>query len=145
MVSTRSLNRLTGDVRPISDLNTTPLIDVMLVMLIMFILTIPPQSHKVALSLPAPSPHPDPIDIRPVRNVITIEGRGTITWNGHAVDRVGLRRLLAASLRMPVEPALDLKPGAEARYETVDAVLVDIKRSGVTKLGLPGNEAYRAF
>jgi biopolymer transport protein ExbD len=46
---------------------------------------------------------------------------------------------------MPVEPALDLRPAAEARYETVDAVMADIKRAGVTKLGLPGNEAYREF
>jgi biopolymer transport protein ExbD len=130
--------------RPMSDLNTTPLIDVMLVLLIMFILTIPPQNHKVAIGLPSGLPPPllTP-DI--VRNRITVDAAGAIAWNGHRIDRAALRALLNASMRLPVEPALDFIPAAEARYELVDSVIADIKRAGVTKLGLPGNEAYRTF
>jgi biopolymer transport protein ExbD len=130
--------------RPMSDLNTTPLIDVMLVLLIMFILTIPPQSHKVAIGLPTAIKEPD-IVVKLVRNSITIDAAGAIGWNGNRIDRAALRALLNASMRMPVEPALDLIPAAEARYELVDSVIADIKRAHVTKLGLPGNEAYRAF
>ena len=131
------------DRRPMSDLNTTPLIDVMLVLLIMFILTIPQQSHKVAIDLPTAPPvtlHPDL-----VRNRITIDAAGIIAWNGTRVDRAGLRHLLKASMHMPVEPALDFIPAADARYELIDGVIADIKRAGVTKLGLPGNQAYEKF
>lgn len=139
-----AIARRTDEDRLISGLNTTPLIDVMLVLLIMFIMTIPLQTHQVGISLPT-GPTPTVTQPNPVRNRITIDASGTIAWNGQVVDRVTLRALLTATMRLPVEPALDLKPSAEARYEIVDAVLADIKRAGVTKLGLPGNEAYRDF
>ncbi|MBT2186406.1 ExbD/TolR family protein [Sphingobium nicotianae] len=131
------------DARPISDLNTTPLIDVLLVLLVMFILTIPLQTHKVGIDLPASAPtrlQPDT-----VRNRITIDGASVIRWNGAAVSEAQLRTLLRQSMTLAVEPALDLQPEANARYVVVDAVMADIKRAGVTKLGLPGNEAYGAF
>jgi biopolymer transport protein ExbD len=114
------------------------------VLLIMFILTIPPQNHKVAIGLPSGTP---PVLLKPhiVRNSVTIDAAGAIAWNGHRIDRAGLRGLLNATMRLPVEPALDFIPAAEARYELVDSVIADIKRAGVTKLGLPGNEAYRTF
>jgi biopolymer transport protein ExbD len=127
--------------RPMSDLNTTPLIDVLLVLLVMLILTIPLQTHKVAIDLPK-------IDNRvtlqpdPVRNRITIDAREVIRWNGAPVSEAQLRVLLRQSMALTVEPALDLQPDAEARYALVDAILADIKRAGVTKLGLPGNAAY---
>ena len=131
-----------GDYRPMSDLNTTPLIDVMLVLLIMFILTIPAQSHKVAIALPTKA---GDVTIDTVRNRIGIDANGTIRWNDGAVSEPQLRKALAASMRLPVEPALDFRPAAEARYERVDLVIADIKRAGVTRLGLPGNEVYRVF
>ncbi|HEY1124468.1 MAG TPA: biopolymer transporter ExbD [Sphingobium sp.] len=132
------------DRHPMSDLNTTPLIDVMLVLLIMFILTIPQQSHKVGIDLPT-APKPAVLQPDLVRNRITIDAAGAIAWNGNRIDHAGLRSLLKASMRMPVEPALDFIPAAEARYELVDGVIADIKRAGVTKLGLPGNQAYEMF
>ncbi len=139
-----AIARPSNDLSPMSDLNTTPLIDVMLVLLIMFIITIPPQTHKVGVALPGPDRRIEtPPD--PVRNRVAIGADGTIAWNGEAIDRAGLRRRLAASMRLPLEPALDLLPAAAARYELVDGVLADIKRAGVTKLGLPGNEAYHRF
>jgi biopolymer transport protein ExbD len=129
--------------RPMSDLNTTPLIDVLLVLLVMLILTIPLQTHQVAIDLPK-------IDNRatlqpdPVRNRITIDAGDVIRWNGAAVSEAQLRVLLRRSMALAVEPALDLQPDAEARYALVDAILADIKRAGVTKLGLPGNAAYHS-
>lgn len=132
------------DFRPMSDLNTTPLIDVLLVLLIMFILTIPPQSHQVAIGLPS-GPPPKLLTPDIVRNRITVDASGAIAWNGHRIDRASLRGLLNASMRLPVDPALDFIPTAEARYELVDSVIADIKRAGVTKLGLPGNQAYSSF
>jgi len=136
-------DRFLDEPRPMSDLNTTPLIDVMLVLLVMMIITIPLQTHKVTLDLPTgdvTSPVPDP-----VRNLVTIGADNVIRWNGSAVSAEQLRAALRRSMTLPVEPALDLLPAAEARYELVDAVFADIKRAGVTKLGLPGNGAYGNF
>jgi biopolymer transport protein ExbD len=136
--------RPADDARPMSNLNTTPLIDVLLVLIIMLILTIPTQSHKIGIALPAAAKTPEVI-IKSVRNRITIDAAGTIAWNDRTITRDGLRSALVASMRQPLEPALDLQPTADARYEVVNAVLADIKRAGVTKLGLPGNEAYGVF
>ncbi|KAA9019743.1 ExbD/TolR family protein [Sphingobium limneticum] len=129
---------------PISDLNTTPLIDVMLVLLIMFIITIPIQTHSIGVDLPGQATA-QTIPMDPVKNKVTIDAAGLIRWNGTAIDRLTLRQYLAASLRMPVEPELQFQPEADARYLTVDEVLADIKRSGVTHLGFVGNERYRDF
>jgi biopolymer transport protein ExbD len=68
-----------------------------------------------------------------------------ISWNGAAIDRLTLRRYLARSLALPVEPELQFQPDAAARYVVVDEVLADIRRSGVTKLGFVGNERYQDF
>ncbi len=130
---------------PMGEMNTTPLIDVMLVLLIMFIITIPMQTHSVGIDLPQarvqPSqPMPDPVKIK-----VTIDPAGMIRWNGATIDRLTLRRYLARSLALPVEPELQFQPDAAARYVVVDEVLADIRRSGVTKLGFVGNERYRDF
>lgn len=130
--------------RPVSDLNMTPLIDVLLVLLVMFILTMPLNTHAVRIDLPV-GQRQGPLAPDPVRNHITINAAGVIAWNGTAVDRATLRRLLAEAKAMPVAPVIDLKPVAEARYAVVDAVMADIKRSGVETLSLPGNEAYGRF
>jgi biopolymer transport protein ExbD len=136
-------DRFLDDSRPISDLNTTPLIDVLLVLLVMFIITIPMQTHKVAIELPTGVPKTLQPDA--VRNVITIDAGNIIRWNGTAVTQPELRTLLGRSMRLSIEPALDLLPAAEARYALVDAVFADIRRARVTKLGLPGNAAYGAM
>lgn len=130
--------------QPLSDLNTTPLIDVLLVLLIMFIITMPLQTQAVKIDLPGAGPSRTTA-IEQVRNSITIDAAGMISWNGQAVDRPALRSLLGEMGAMPIQPELQFRPAAEARYEIVDAVLADIKRAGVKKLSLPGNEAYQAF
>jgi len=130
---------------PMGEMNTTPLIDVMLVLLIMFIITIPMQTHSVGIHLPQAPVQPSQPMPDPVKNKVTIDPAGVISWNGAAIDRLTLRRYLARSLALPVEPELQFQPDAAARYVVVDEVLADIRRSGVTKLGFVGNERYRDF
>jgi biopolymer transport protein ExbD len=110
----------------------------------MFIITIPIQTHAVKIDLPQNSPPTDsPID--PVKNKVSIDAGGVITWNGAPIDLLTLRQYLALSMRQPVEPELQFQPNAQTRYVVVDEVLAEIKRAGVTKLGFVGNEQYGAF
>ncbi|WP_242129223.1 biopolymer transporter ExbD [Sphingobium sp. Sx8-8] len=132
------------DGEPMVEMNTTPLIDVMLVLLIMFIITIPIQTHAVKIDLPQNAPPTDSV-IDPVKNKVAIDPSGVITWNGAAIDLLTLRQYLQQSLRLPVEPELQFQPDAETRYVVVDEVLAEIKRAGVTKLGFVGNEQYGKF
>ena len=128
---------------PMMDINTTPLIDVMLVLLIMFIITIPIQTHAVKLDLPVDDPNnrePPPID--PVKNKIVITPQHQVLWNGEAVDLVRLRQYLDLTQTMNPVPELHLQPDAMARYELVDEVLAVTKRANVEKMGFVGNEAY---
>ena len=126
---------------PMKDLNTTPLIDVMLVLLIMFIITLPPLTHAVKVELPTrvhePLPAPDS-----VKNRIAIDAAGVVRWNGTVVDRATLRRYLDQTAAMSPEPELQFQPDPAARYEAIDSTLAVIKRSQVTKLGFVGNEQY---
>lgn len=126
--------------QPMMDLNTTPLIDVMLVLLVMFIITIPIQTHAVKLNLPKTCIG-CPI-VENIKNEVAIGRDGTLSWNRTTVSEEQLNFLLAATHRKQPEPELHLRPEAEARYEIVDRVLADIKRSGVTRFGFVGNEAY---
>lgn len=132
------------DGEPMMEMNTTPLIDVMLVLLIMFIITIPIQTHAVKIDLPQNAPPTDSV-IDPVKNKVAIDAGGIITWNGSAIDLLTLRQYLQQSLRLPVEPELQFQPSAATRYVVVDEVLAEIKRAGVTKLGFVGNEQYGNF
>ena len=130
------------DGEPMMDMNMTPLIDVLLVLLIMFILTIPIQTHAVKVDLPQNSQNsPPPVD--PVKNTLAIDPAGTITWNGVQVDEVRLRQYLDQSAAISPEPELHFQPDPQARYEVVDKVLAVVKRSAITKLGFIGNEQYR--
>ncbi len=132
------------DGEPMMEMNTTPLIDVMLVLLIMFIITIPPQTHAVKIDLPQNSPPVDnPID--PVKNKLGIDARGLIYWNGAEIDKLTLRQYLEATARMSPEPELQFEPDPQSRYVIVDDVLAIIKRSKVTKMGFVGNERYGQF
>jgi len=134
-----------GTDSPMGEMNTTPLIDVMLVLLIMFIITIPIQTHSVGIDLPGKAADQTLKTPDPVKNRLTIDADNTIRWNGDAVDRLTLRRFLARTLTMPVEPELQFEPAADARFAVVDEVIADIRRAGVTKMGFIGNERYGAF
>ena len=129
---------------PMMEINTTPLIDVMLVLLIMIIMTIPIQSHAVKLDLPQNSANtPPPID--PVKNKIVITPQGQVLWNGTPVDLTTLRQYLDLTTTMRPVPELHLQPDPNARYELVDEVLAVCKRAQVTAMGFVGNEAYANF
>jgi biopolymer transport protein ExbD len=129
---------------PMMEINTTPLIDVMLVLLIMIIMTIPIQTHAVKLDLPQNSQsNPPPID--PVKNKIVVTPQGQVLWNGVPVDLTTLRQYLDLTTTMRPVPELHLQPDAQARYELVDEVLAVCKRAQVTAMGFVGNEAYANF
>lgn len=130
---------------PMMDINTTPLIDVMLVLLIMFIITIPIQTHAVKLDLPQDNPNQKKPDIDPVKNKVTIDTADKIYWNGTEIDELRLRQYLDITQTMNPIPELHLQPDPQARYVTVDQVLAVTKRAQVEKMGFVGNEAYGAF
>ncbi|HEX8839098.1 MAG TPA: biopolymer transporter ExbD [Sphingomicrobium sp.] len=126
---------------PVVEMNTTPLIDVLLVLLVMLIITIPPQSHAVKFELPRSAP---PARIDPRTNLLTIGADGTVRWNGVVLDRGQLRQELAASRQMRPSPELHVQPAPDARHGDVDEVLVAIKREQISRFGFVGNEQYRS-
>ena len=134
------------DGQPMMEMNTTPLIDVMLVLLIMFIITIPVATHSVNIDLPAPSQNPPPVTVDPVKNKIVLLRDGNkVLWNDTQVNNAELVNLLKQSVDMKPEPELQFEPEANASYELSAAVLNIIKKSGVTKFGFVGNERYAVF
>ena len=122
------------------DINTTPLIDVMLVLIIMLIITIPIQTHAVKMNMPiAPSAAPPkPPEI--VR--IDIDFDGTIGWNGKVVERDELINRLAQVAQTPDQPEVHLRPNKLVTYKVVAMVMANAQRLGVTKIGLIGNEQF---
>jgi biopolymer transport protein ExbD len=126
---------------PMMDINTTPLIDVMLVLLIMFIITIPVQTHAVKLDLPPPNNTPPP-PIQPTKNEVAITSNDQLLWNGVPVDLLTLRQYLDSSQTLNPIPELHIRPAPDARYETVDKVLAQTKFAHITKMGFVGNEQY---
>ena len=127
---------------PMLDMNVTPLIDVMLVLLIMFIITIPVQTHAVKLDLPVNQPNQPPPPIQPLKNTVVVSANGQILWNGGPVSQEVLRQYLDTTQQMNPIPELHLQPDATARYELVDEVLAITKRAHVQKMGFVGNEYY---
>ncbi|TRW17483.1 ExbD/TolR family protein [Glacieibacterium frigidum] len=123
---------------PMMDINTTPLIDVMLVLLIMFIITIPLNTHAVKLDLPSGG---GPVAAT-ASNQIDIDVLGNVYWNQQIVDRTALQDRLRASIASSSEPLLRLRPDALARYQIVDEVMATVQRAGVTRIAFVGNEAY---
>ncbi len=129
-----------GDPEVMVDMNTTPLIDVMLVLLIMLIITIPIQTHAVKLDLPAGNPPPPPTPPEVV--TVDVDFDGTILWNDEVVDRQGLDARIIAAAAEPVQPELHLRPNKLVTYKYVAAVMADAQRLGLTKLSLVGNEQF---
>ena len=133
------------DGSPMMEMNTTPLIDVMLVLLIMFIITIPVATHSIDIDLPPPTPPDNPPPINPVKNKLTITVDGKILWNADPVTGGELRSILGQTLNMDPEPELQFQPDAAASYDLSAKVLEIIKASKVTKFGFVGNEMYSEF
>jgi biopolymer transport protein ExbD len=127
---------------PMLDINVTPLIDVMLVLLIMFIITIPIQTHAVKLDLPVNQPNQPPPPIEPTKNIVVFSAAGQILWNGSPITKEQLRAYLDATQQMNPIPELHLQPDSTARYVLVDEVLAITKQAHVQKMGFVGNEYY---
>ncbi|MES2676511.1 MAG: biopolymer transporter ExbD [Pseudomonadota bacterium] len=127
-----------GDV--MVEVNTTPLIDLMLVLIVFLIITLPPQTHAVKLDMPLPNPNqPETI---PVVVDIVIDFDTTIYWNGSKVESVQmLKSYLTHAANAEPKPELHLKPNKLAKYDAVARVLATAKRLGVTNIGIVGNEA----
>ena len=140
-----AMSAAAGEGEPMMDINTTPLIDVMLVLLIMFIITIPIQTHAVKLDLPQDQPNQQPPPIDPVKNKIVVTPQNQVLWNGTPIDLTRLRQYLDVTQTMNPIPELHLQPDPNARYELVDEVLAVTKRARVEKMGFVGNEAYATF
>jgi len=130
------------EAEPMMDINTTPLIDVLLVLIIMLIITIPVQSHAVKLDLPINQPNELPPPVDPVKNRLVVTAQGQALWNGAPVSLQQLRQYLDISQQMNPVPELHLQPEPEAPYGAVDEVLAVTKRAHVEKMGFVGNEAY---
>jgi len=123
------------------DINTTPLIDVMLVLLVMLIITIPIQLHSVNLNMPIGTP-PPPLTPPEVLK-IDIDDVGRIWWNGEVLpDRAMLEEKLAAAAAQAVQPEMHLRPDKNAKYEVVAAVMASSQRLGLTKIGIVGSEQF---
>ena len=123
------------------DINTTPLIDVMLVLIIMLIITIPAQLHSVNLDMPVVSSTPPKTD--PVVVKIDIEADATLRWNGQILaDRQALQAKLAEAAALQPQPELHIRSHAKAKYETTAAVLAGAQRAGLSKLGIVGTERF---
>ena len=123
------------------DINTTPLIDVMLVLLVMLIITIPIQTHAVKLNMPVGNP-PPPAE-PPVVVTVEVDFDGTVIWNGETVpDRPTLEARFESAAAQPVQPEFHLRPNKLVTYKHVAAVMASAQRLGITKIGLIGAEQY---
>ncbi len=126
---------------PMMDINTTPLIDVMLVLIVMLIITIPIQTHAVKLNMPVGNPPPPTVP--PVVIQIDVDFDGTIFWNGETVaGREPLEEKLAGAAATEPQPEIHLRPNKLAQYKDVAMVMATAQRLGLTKLGVVGNEQF---
>ncbi|AJC21181.1 ExbD/TolR family protein [Pandoraea pulmonicola] len=122
-----------GDDGMMSEINMTPLVDVMLVLLIIFIVTLPVLNHSVKLDLPQASSQPE--DTKPTKVDVSIQADGTVFWDKQPVDEAALKARLAQAAEAQPQPELHLFADKNVRYESVAKVLADAQTAGVTKLG----------
>ena len=130
-----------GEPEVMMDINTTPLIDVMLVLLIMLIITIPAQLHSVNLDMPVSTPPTKKVE--PVVIKIDVDASSVINWNGKPVSgRAELEAKLTESAAIQPQPELHIRSNAKAKYEAVALVMASAQRLGLTKLGIVGSEQF---
>jgi biopolymer transport protein ExbD len=126
--------------QPISTINTTPIIDVMLVLLIMFIITIPVMTHSVKIDLPQGVPPTVPVE--PETHQLALDSSSRLTWDGAPIAESALPARLAAFHASAPDGILHFRADAETRYEDFDRVLADVKRAGIERLGFVGNDRF---
>jgi biopolymer transport protein ExbD len=128
------------DPEPLVDINTTPLVDVLLVLLVMLIITIPIQLHAVDVEMPgrsAPLPQAPPVVVQ-----LDVQPGGRYAWNGEPVaDRAALEQKLREAAQQAEQPEIHLRPHPQAKYDAVAAALSSAQRLGLAKIGLVGTQA----
>ncbi|UVW27957.1 biopolymer transporter ExbD [Massilia sp. H6] len=131
-----------ADPEPMMEMNMTPLIDVLLVLIIMMIITIPKQNHSVNLNMPVGTPPPS--TVKPVVVTIDVDFDGTILWDGEIIaDRATLEAKMNGVAAMPDQPEVHLRPNKLVEYKVVAGVMATAQRLGVTKIGMVGNEQFQ--
>ena len=131
-----------ADPEPMMEMNMTPLIDVLLVLIIMLIITIPKQNHAVNLNMPVGKPPPQTAEPRVV--TIDVDFDGTILWDGQAIpDRPTLEAKMNEVAAQPNQPEVHLRPNKLVEYKVVAGVMATAQRLGVTKIGMVGNEQFQ--
>jgi biopolymer transport protein ExbD len=130
-----------GDPEVMIDINTTPLIDVMLVLLVMIIITIPIQLHSVNLNMPTGNP-PPPLELPEVVK-LDIDGTGAVYWNAEPMpDRATLEAKMVEAAAKARQPEVHLRPDKSAKYAIVAGVMASAQRIGLTKIGIVGSEQF---
>jgi len=137
-----SVGPASGEGEVMVEMNTTPLIDVMLVLLTLLIITLPIQTHAVKLDMPKPVINPPPPLTAPVELVVDFDG--SILWNGTPINRATLDSYFVsqAQQELPLQPEIHLNPDKLAKYDTVALVLADAQRLGITKIGFSNTAQY---
>ena len=130
----------TADGEVMVEMNTTPLIDVMLVLLVLLIVTLPIQTHAVKLDMPAPNATPPTVVPETVE--LGVDFDGTVTWNGATVDRSTMDSYFADAARKNPQPEIHVNPNRLAKYDAVAKVLADAQRLGATHIGFTGIDQY---
>ena len=129
-----------GEGEPMVEMNTTPLIDVMLVLLTLLIITLPIQTHAVKLDMPTPNQTPP--TVIPETVDLGVDFDGTVTWNGTAVDRPTMDSYFEDAARKDPQPEIHINPNRLAKYDAVAKVLADAQRLGATHIGFTGIDQY---
>ncbi|MHB8447036.1 MAG: ExbD/TolR family protein [Rudaea sp.] len=126
-----------GGSGPMADINVTPLVDVMLVLLIIFMITMPLLSHKIQIDLPQPAPPPPvappPPPPEPIK--LAVQANGQLFWNDEPITEDALRAQLRVTAQKDPQPELDIKPDRTTKYQLVASVMADAKNAGMIKIG----------
>jgi biopolymer transport protein ExbD len=131
-----------ADPEPMMEVNMTPLIDVMLVLIIMLIITIPKQDHSVNLNMPVGNPPPQ--TEKPVVVTIDVDFDGTILWDNAVIpDRAALEAKMMEVAGQANQPEVHLRPNKLVEYKVVAGVMATAQRLGVNKIGMVGNEQFQ--
>ncbi len=135
-----SVGNASGEGEVMVEMNTTPLIDVMLVLLTLLIITLPIQTHAVKLDMPTPNQTPPTVIPESVE--LGVDFDGTVTWNGQAVDRPTMDSYFEDAARKDPQPEIHVSPNRLAKYDAVAKVLADAQRLGATHIGFTGIDQY---
>jgi biopolymer transport protein ExbD len=127
---------------PLADINMTPLIDVMLVLLIIFIITLPHQTHAVKIDNPLPPPPNTPLPPPPVVIDLAIDFDGTLLWNKEPVDRKTLQANISSEATQDPQPEVHITVDKFAKYEIVAQTLADLQHRGLKKIGFVNNDFF---